>query len=122
MFGTQNLATHLFPGGAQQAILCPYYLHTGCYTYHSCWYAYYSICGWGYYSCHFGHYSITPTIAQQVQCPGISAIPGQVGPGDPVEGLRALRQQLEVTLAGVRAQEAELQRQRAATSGDQRSE
>jgi hypothetical protein len=33
-----------------------------------------------------------------------------------VEGLRALRQQLEVTLAGVRAQEEELQRQRAAAS------
>jgi hypothetical protein len=116
MFGNQNMATQLFPAGAQQAIFCPYYLYSGCYGYHSCWYNYYSICGWGYYSCHFGHYSIT--IVQQVQCPGITAIPGQVAPGDPVEGLRVLRQQLEVTLAGVRAQEAELQRQRAATSGE----
>jgi hypothetical protein len=33
-----------------------------------------------------------------------------------VEALHALRQQLELTLAGVRAQEAELQRQRAAAS------
>jgi hypothetical protein len=33
-----------------------------------------------------------------------------------VEALQALRQQLEVALAGVRAQEAELQRQRAAAS------
>ena len=115
MFGTQNMATHLLP---QQAIYCPYYFHTGCFN--SCYYAYYSGCGWGYYSCHFGYHSITPTIfqAQVPVCPGGASIPAQVGPGDPVEALHALRQQLELTLAGVRAQEAELQRQRAATSGE----
>jgi hypothetical protein len=112
MFGTQNMATQLLPG-AHQAIFCPYYLHTGyCWYYNSCWYAYYS-CGWGYYTCHFGYHSLT-ILQAAVQCPGGASIPAQVGPGDPVEGLRALRQQLEVTLAGVRAQEAELQRQRAA--------
>ena len=114
MFGTQNMATQLLPG-AQQAILCPYYFHTGCYNYHSCWYAYYS-CGWGYYSCHLGYHSITLTIVQNPVCPGGVSIPAQVGPGDPVEALHALRQQLEVALAGVRAQEAELQRQRTAAS------
>jgi len=57
-----------------------------------------------------------PQVQLAVQCPGGASIPAQVAPGDPVEGLRALRQQLEVALAGVRAQEAELPRQRAAAS------
>src|ERR1700730_14430003 len=113
MFGTQNMAAQLMP---QQAIYCPYYFHTGCF--HSCYYAYYSGCGWSYYSCHFGYHSITPTIALNPVCPGGVPIPAPVGPGDPIEALQALRQQLEVTLAGVRAQEEELQRQRAATGGE----
>ena len=112
MFGNQTMATQLLPG-AQQAIFCPYYLHTGyCWQYNSCWNFYYS-CGWGYhtYTCHFYH-SLTILQAAGQCLPGTQ--PAQVAPGDPVEGLRALRQQLEVTLAGVRAQEAELQRQRTA--------
>jgi hypothetical protein len=75
-----------------------------------CGYGYYTFCGYGYYTHHCGYAYIT--------CPFPGTLPqvqqAQVGPGDPVEGLRALRQQLEVTLAGVRAQEAELQRQRTA--------
>jgi hypothetical protein len=136
MFGTQTMASQLLPA-TQQAALCP--LHTlpvqFCYfQYHTwpCHYIYVSIpCHWNYYSCHFGHFSITPTIAAQAQlCPvGTNPClisqdpclvsqdprgPGGLG-GDPVLALQTLRQQLEVTLAGVRAQEAELQRQRAAT-------
>ncbi len=64
-------------------------------------------------------YTYLPQVQQAVQCPGGASIPAQVGPGDPVEGLRVLRQQLEVALAGVRAQEAELQRQRAATGREE---
>src|SRR6266851_6951375 len=121
MFGTQNMATHLLP---QQAIYCPYYFHTGCFN--SCYYAYYSGCGWGYYSCHFGYHSITPTIAAQAQLCPVATNPCLVsqdpcflsqaprGPGglggDPVEALQTLRRQLEVALAGVRAQEEELRR------------
>jgi len=118
MFGNQTMATQLFPGAAQQAIFCPYYLHTGyCgWYYYSCGY-YYHTCGWGYNTfCHFGYHTLT-ILQAAVQCLA-GTQPAQVGLGDPVEGLRTLRQQLEVTLAGVRAQEAELQRQRSATSGE----
>ncbi len=117
MFGTQNLAVTAFP--------CGYVYHTYCgYGYYSyCGYGYYTFCGYGYYTHHCGYAYITcpfpgtlPQVQQAVQCPGVTAIPAQVGPGDPVEALHALRQQLEVALAGVRAQEEELQRQRAAAS------
>src|SRR5215472_7427918 len=101
MFGTQNLAITALP--------CSYIYHTYCgYNYYTyCQYVYYSYCPYYFHTYHCG-----PTFLPQVQCPGITAIPGQVAPGDPVEELRALRQQLELALAGVRAQEAELQRQR----------
>jgi len=97
MFGTQNLALTIYP--------CGYNFHT-----YYCGYVYYSYCGYGYYTHHCGYAYITcpfpGTLPQVQQAP--------VLPGDPVEALHALRQQLEVALAGVRAQEAELQRQRAA--------
>jgi hypothetical protein len=116
MFGTQNMAAQLMP---QYPILyCPYYFH-------SCHYGIYSGgCGLVYYSCHFGYYSLTPTIAQGPVCPGGASIPAPVGPGDPVEALQALRRQLEVALAGVRAQEEALRQQRSAAGreGGQRSE
>ena len=100
MFGTQNLATSLLP--------CNFIYHTYCGIYHS-------YCGIGYYSyCPYVYFSHCINLTGH--CGPTFAIPAQVGPGDPVEGLKALRQQLEVTLAGVRAQEEEVQRQRAATS------
>jgi len=52
-----------------------------------------------------------------IPCQTNTCIPGPVAPEDPVERLQALRQQLEVALAGVRAQEEELRRQRAAAGG-----
>jgi hypothetical protein len=114
MFGTQNMVTQLMP---QQPILyCPYYYYTNW-----CHYGYNTrICGWAYYSCHFGYITITITIYEQAQaCLLSDGPPVAVGPGgDPVEALQALRRQLEVTLAGVRAQQEELQRQRAATGGE----
>jgi hypothetical protein len=113
MFGNQSMVAQLVP---QYPILyCPYY-------YHSCYYGYYSGgCGWVYYSCHFGYHSL---IAQGPVCPGGASIPAPVGPGDPVEALQALRQQLEVALAGVRAQEEALRQQRSAAGreGGQRSD
>ena len=94
MFGNQSMVAQLVP---QYPILyCPNQFYS-CYVYH--------------HSCNLGYYSIG--------CPGFAfSIPAPVGPSDPVEALQALRQQLEVTLAGVRAQEEELQRQRAATGGE----
>jgi hypothetical protein len=116
MFGTQNMATHLLPG-AQQQFYCPYYYYTGW-----CNWGYRTIgCGgWGYYSCHFGYITITITVYEQAQaCLLSDGPPVAVGPGgDPVEALQTLRQQLEVALAGVRAQEEELRRQRTAAGGE----
>jgi hypothetical protein len=116
MFHAQNMAMPLLPG-AQQNLYCPYNVHTVCWGY-SCAYAYYS---WGchYSICPYGHFSLTPTIVVGPVCPGGASIPAQVGPGDPVEGLQALRRQLEVALAGVRAQEEELRRQRAASGREE---
>jgi hypothetical protein len=104
MFGTQNLTTTVFPCGYAYHTFCGYVYHTFCG---------YSYCPYFYNTIHCPYGTL---YLPQVQCPGGASIPAQVGPGDPVEGLRALRQQLEVTLAGVRAQEEELQRQRAAAS------
>ena len=129
MFGNQNMATQLLPG-VQQNLFCPWNWHTNwChYGYHSCAYVYYSGCGWGYYSCHFGHYSLTPVI--DVACPANTAV-GPVGClvsadprgglgghlGDPVQALQVLRQQLEVALAGVQAQEQKLRELRQQEEG-----
>ena len=111
MFGTQNMAMPLLPGGAQPNLPC-FLGHSG---------------GCGYYTCgyplscqYYPHTRIcifySPcviTIYEQVQqfvtpgCPvGIAR-----DPGDPLEDLQRLRRQLEVALAGVRAQEDELRRQ-----------
>jgi hypothetical protein len=118
MFSTQNLATSLFPCGYNFHTFCGY----GYYTY--CGYAYYTNCGYYYNTFHCGYAYLTgchfPGTLPQVQapvCPGAASIPAQVGPGDPVEAIQALRQQLEVALAGLRAQEEELRRQRAAGGG-----
>jgi hypothetical protein len=114
MFGNQELAMTMLPG-AQANLQCPYFFSGMC-----GWHNGYSFCpvftcghtqacGYGY-SCPF-------TVIHQIQCPGITAIPAQVGPADPVEGLRALRQQLELALAAVEAQERVLLEQRAAAGG-----
>ena len=114
MFGTQDMAMPLLPG-AQPQIFCPVYWHTGV-----CWRFYPTICFYYPTRCHFGYITFTITIYEQVQaCGPLSQGPPVVaGPGgDPVEALQALRRQLEVALAGVRAQEEELRRQRAAGEG-----
>jgi hypothetical protein len=117
MFRVQNLATSLFPCG---------YSYQSCYYHYStrqptgggvfCWnYSYNRHYQWCEYPCALYIY-YTWGIQQIPACPAGTAIPGPVGPGDPVEALQALRQQLEVALAGVRAEEEELRRQRAAAS------
>jgi len=121
MFGTQNMATQLLPG-AQQALPCLYYYSGGCWNYRSCWYGYFSCYAYtcGHFTCHYGYITFTDTIYQQAQPCLPSVVPPVVGGpgGDPVEALRALREQLEVALAGVRAQEEELRRQRSAAGGE----
>ena len=115
MFGTQNLNVLLLPK-AQENLFCGF-------GYYSCYYG-----GWPSYcpytcgyTCH-GHitlhcflYDTHPPIEQQACGLFGSAAPIPGGPsGDPVEALQALRRQLEVALAGIRAHEEELRRQRAA--------
>lgn len=114
MFRAQNLAMPIHPGESAQLYCFLYYSHCGWNYYSYCGYAYYSYCGWNYFS-HCGYYYHTFVTLPQVQqaCPAITAIPGQVGPGDPVEGLQALRKQLELALASVEAQERVLQEHRA---------
>jgi hypothetical protein len=143
MFGNQNMAMQLFPGAQQAAALCPLHTlicHGNFYTwcninYHSlhCYYT----CNYGYitqhgcqnyYTCQY--HTVPPDACFMGTVPCVRTDqcllsrdpclisqdpfgPGGIG-GDPVQVLQVLRQQLEVTLAGVRAQEAELQRQRAA--------
>ncbi len=114
MFRAQDLAMPINPAASPQ-LYCgyAYYSYCGWNYYSYCGYAYYSYCGWNYFS-HCGYYYHTFVTLPQVQqvCPAITAIPGQVGPGDPVEGLQALRKQLELALASVEAQERVLQEHR----------
>jgi hypothetical protein len=115
MFTAQDLGVSLLP-------YC-YYLYHTCYGFYSpCGY-----CSYGFTQCYFQYPTIhcplapytVPKVQQGPVCAGLASIPAPVAPCDPVEGLRALRQQLEVALAGVRAQEEELRRQRAAGAGEE---
>ena len=108
MFWTQNLGMTIMPGASPQ-FYCAYRFNT--------------YCGWGYFSapCYWNYNSFHCVEVFHTlfwppwppeQCPGVSVLPGPVGPGDPVEALQALRKQLELALASVEAQERVLQEHR----------
>jgi len=133
MFGSQTMATQLLPGIWQcnfnpYTLVCYFYLHTPGPCHATCPYGYVTHLCHNYNTCILGYHSIPPNacpfgtnpcLISQNPCLFSQDPLGQGGiGGDPVQVLQVLRQQLEVTLAGVRAQEEELQRQRAATGGE----
>ena len=114
MFVTQNLGVSLLP--------CSY-IFTSCPFNTYIW-----PCGYGYHTyCHNVFHTYVTIQTPPNPCllnltcgapPSIVPVGGGGGEdGDPVAALQALRRQLEVALAGVRAQEEELRRQRAAAGG-----
>jgi hypothetical protein len=109
MFSHMNAAMPLLP---QQQFCIEF-------TGYPCWYygATYHPCGWYYYT-YFPCVALTTrtVIEQQAACQAATQpVPGQIPGGDPVEQLQALRRQLEVTMAGLEAQERVLRAQQDAS-------
>jgi hypothetical protein len=114
MFGHTNAAMPLFP---QQQLCIDFTWHQPCYFYPS----HYNPCGWYYYNTWGPCFAqTTRTIIEQQAClPATGPVLGPLNQGDPVEQLQALRRQLEVTMAGLEAQERVLRTQQDASRAQQ---